>query len=200
MPTFAVNPDAVHEFKDEAALERWYRKNHDKADEVWIKVHKTGSGLPSVTIKQALDVALCYGWIDAIRKSFDEQSYLQRYTPRKKTSTWSKINIANIDRLREAGRMQPEGEAEVTRAKQDGRWDKAYGSFKDDEFPADLLAAIETEPKAKALFGKLTQQNRFALAFRTHKMKTEAGRARKIAEFVDMLKRGETIWPNGKAK
>lgn len=199
MPTFAVNPDNVHEFKDAAALERWYRKNHAKAEELWIKVHKTGSGLPSVTIKDALDEALCWGWIDAIRKSFDEQSYLQRYTPRKKTSTWSKINIANVDRLRKAGRMQPTGEAEVTRAQEDGRWAKAYGDFKDD-FPADLLAAIEAEPKAQELFGKLTQQNRFALAFRTHKMKTEAGRKKKIAEFVEMLKRGETIWPNGKAK
>ena len=96
--------------------------------------------------------------------------------------------------------MQPSGEAEVTRAKADGRWDKAYGGFKGDEFPADLLAAINAEPKAKALFATLTQQNYFALAFRVHNMKTAAGRSRKIAEFVDMLKRGETIWPNGKAK
>ena len=96
--------------------------------------------------------------------------------------------------------MQPSGEAEVTRAKEDGRWDKAYGSFKGDEFPADLLAAINAEPKAKALFGTLNQQNYFALAFRTHNMKTEAGRKKKIAELVEMLKRGETIWPNGKGK
>jgi uncharacterized protein YdeI (YjbR/CyaY-like superfamily) len=200
MPSFAVNPDAVHEFKDAAAIEKWYRKNHAKAEEMWVKVHKTGSGLPSVTIKEALDEALCWGWIDAIRKSFDEQSYLQRYTPRKKASTWSKINIANVDRLRKAGRMQPEGEAEVKRAQDDGRWARAYGDFKDDDFPADLLAAIKKEPKALALFEKLTSQNRFSLAFRTHKMKTGAGRARKIAEFVEMLKRGETIYPNGKAK
>jgi len=200
MPSFAVNPAAVHEFKDAASLGRWYRKNHAKADELWVKVHKTGSGLPSVTIKEALDEALCWGWIDAIRKSFDAQSYLQRYTRRTKTSIWSKINIANIDRLRKAGRMQPEGEAEVKRAQDDGRWARAYGGFRDDEFPADLKAAIDAEPEAKALFGTLTAQNRFALAFRTHNMKTEAGRRKKIAEFVDMLKRGETIYPNGKDK
>ncbi len=200
MPTYAVNPDAVHEFKDAASLERWYRKNNAKAGELWVKVHKTGSGLPSVTIKEALDEALCWGWIDAIRKSVDEQSYLQRYVPRRKTSTWSKINIANVYRLRKAVRMQPAGEAEVRRAQDDGRWAMAYGDFKGDEFPVDLMAAIEAEPKAKALFGKLTQQNRFALAFRTHKMKTEVGRAKKIAKFVDMLKRGETIYPNGKGK
>lgn len=200
MPPFAVNPDNVHEFKDSAALERWYRKNHDKADEMWIKVHKKGSGLPSVTITDALDVALCWGWIDAIRKSFDENSYLQRYTPRTKKSIWSKINIGHIERLRKAGRMQPSGEEQVTLAKGDGRWDKAYGGFTQDQFPPDLLAAIEAEPKALELFGKLNAQNRYAMGFRTHNMKTEAGRKRKIAEFVDMLKRGETIWPNGKAK
>lgn len=96
--------------------------------------------------------------------------------------------------------MQPSGEAEVKRAQEDGRWDKAYGHFRDDDFPADLRAAIEAEPKARALFEKLTAQNRFALAFRTHNMKTAAGRERKITEFVEMLKRGETIYPNGKAK
>jgi uncharacterized protein YdeI (YjbR/CyaY-like superfamily) len=200
MPSFVVNPDNVHEFKDAAALERWYRKNHATAEELWIKVHKTGSGLPSVSIKEALDEALCWGWIDAIRKSFDTQSYLQRYTPRKRTSIWSKINIANIDRLRKACRMQPAGEAEVRRAQADGRWAKAYGGFKDDEFPADLIAAIEASPKALALFKVLSAQNLFALAFRTHNMKTEAGRQRKIAGFVAMLERGETIYPNGKAK
>jgi uncharacterized protein YdeI (YjbR/CyaY-like superfamily) len=153
-----------------------------------------------VTNAECLDAALSWGWIDSTRKSFDEQSYLQKYAPRTKTSIWSKINIGHIDRLRKAGRMQPSGEAEVTRAKADGRWDKAYGGFKGDEFPADLLAAINAEPKAKALFATLTQQNTFALAFRVHNMKTAAGRSRKIAEFVEMLKRGETIWPNGKAK
>jgi uncharacterized protein YdeI (YjbR/CyaY-like superfamily) len=200
MAPIVIDPATVLEFKDLAALSRWYGKNHDKAQLMWLKVHKTGSGLKSVTIKDALDEALCWGWIDSTRKSFDEQSYLQKYAPRTRTSTWSKINIGHIDRLRKAGRMQPSGEAEVTRAKDDGRWDKAYGDFKGEEFPADLMAAIEAEPKARAMFDTLTSQNRFALAFRTHKMKTEAGRKRKITEHVEMLKRGETIWPNGKAK
>jgi uncharacterized protein YdeI (YjbR/CyaY-like superfamily) len=200
MAPIVVDPGKVVEFKDAAALERWYKKNHDKADEVWIKIHKVGSGLKSVTNAECLDAALSWGWIDSTRKSFDAQSYLQKYAPRTKTSTWSKINIGHVDRLRKEGRMQPAGEAEVTRAKADGRWDKAYGDFKGDDFPADLLAAIEAEPKAKKMFATLTSQNRFALAFRTHKMKTEAGRQRKIAEFVEMLKRGETIWPNGKTK
>ncbi len=199
MPPFIVNPDNVHEFKDAAALGKWYRKNHASA-EMWIKVHKKGSGLKSITIAEALDEALCCGWIDAIRKSFDENSYLQRYTPRTKTSIWSQVNIGHIERLRAAGRMQPAGEAQVKLAQDDGRWAKAYGGFSKDQFPSDLLAAIEAEPKALELFQKLTSQNRYALGFRTHNMKTEAGRKKKIAEFVEMLKRGETIWPNGKAK
>jgi uncharacterized protein YdeI (YjbR/CyaY-like superfamily) len=200
MAPFVVNPDHVHEFKDAAALSKWYRKNHAAETEMWIKVHKKGSGLKSVTIAEALDEALCWGWIDAIRKSFDEHSYLQRYTPRGKTSIWSQVNIGHIERLRSAGRMQPEGEAEVKRAQDDGRWARAYGGFTRDQFPEDLLAAIEAEPRALELFRRLSAQNRFALGFRTHNMKTEVGRRKKIGEFVEMLKRGETIYPNGKAK
>ena len=200
MAPIIVDPNKVQAFKDAAALERWYRKNHASADEMWIKIAKKDSGIASVTNAECLDAALSWGWIDSTRKSFDDKVYLQKYAPRTRTSTWSKINIGHVDRLRKEGRMQPSGEAEVERAKSDGRWDKAYGDFKGNEFPADLRAAIEAEPKAHALFKTLNQQNYFALAFRTHKMKTEAGRARKIAELVDMLKRGETIWPNGKAK
>jgi uncharacterized protein YdeI (YjbR/CyaY-like superfamily) len=200
MAPIIVDPAKVQAFKDASALDKWYRKNHASADEVWIKIHKKDSGLPSVTNAECLDAALSWGWIDSTRKSFDDKSYLQKYAPRTKTSTWSKINIGHIERLRKEGRMQPSGEAEVKRAQDDGRWAKAYGGFKGDDFPPDLLAAIEAEPKAKKMFATLNAQNRFALAFRTHKMKTEAGRNRKIAEFVDMLKRGETIWPNGKTK
>jgi uncharacterized protein YdeI (YjbR/CyaY-like superfamily) len=200
MAPFVVNPDNVYEFKDAGALHTWYRKNHARAAEMWIKVHKKGSGLQSVTITEALDEALCWGWIDAIRKSFDEHSYLQRYTPRTKTSIWSQVNIAHIERLRQAGRMQPSGEAQVKLAQDDGRWAKAYGGFTKDQFPEDLLAAIEAEPKALEMFGKLNAQNRYAMGFRTHNMKTEAGRKKKIEALVEMLRRGETIYPNGKAK
>jgi uncharacterized protein YdeI (YjbR/CyaY-like superfamily) len=200
MPAVVVNPDAVHEFKDRAALERWYKRNHASADELWIKTHKKDSGLPSVTNAEALEVALCWGWIDAIRKSHDDKSFLQRYTPRKKTSIWSKRNQELVARLIKEGRMQPEGQAEIDRAKADGRWDRAYGGSKTMEFPPDLLAAIEAEPKALALFKTLTAQNRFSLAFRVHNLKTPEARARKIAGFVEMLKRGETIYPNGKKK
>ena len=200
MAPFVVNEAAVREFKTPAALQKWYKANHAKADELWIKIHKKGSGLASVTALDGIDAALCWGWIDGIRKGLDEQSFLQRYTPRGKKSLWSEVNIANIERLRKEGLMQPSGEAEVTRAQEDGRWDRAYGGFTKDKFPPDLLAAIEAEPKALDMFARLNAQNRYALGFRTHNMKTEAGRTRKIAEFVEMLKRGETIYPNGKAK
>ena len=198
MAPFVVNPDAVHEFKTLKALTAWYRKNHKTEPELWIKIHKKDSGLPSVTNVDGFEEALCWGWIDAIRKPFDDQSFLQRYTPRGKRSVWSTRNQGIVARLTTEGRMQPAGQAEIDRAKGDGRWARAYDGSAKMEFPADLLAAIEEEPKALELFQTLNAQNRYALAFRTHHMKTEAGRKKKIETFVAMLKRGETIYPNGK--
>jgi uncharacterized protein YdeI (YjbR/CyaY-like superfamily) len=195
-----IDPRKVHEFATPAAFYAWLRKNHATEDEVWIKIHKLASGLPSITPKEAIDVALCWGWIDAIRKGFDDKSYVQRYTRRGKKSIWSKINVDNVARLIKEGRMTPHGLAHVEAAKADGRWDRAYGSGKAMEIPADLQAAIDAAPKAKAMLGKLSEQNRFALAFRIHNLKTEAGRKRKIKEFVEMLRRGETIYPQGERK
>jgi uncharacterized protein YdeI (YjbR/CyaY-like superfamily) len=200
MAPFVVNEDAVREFKTLAALHKWYKANHAKAPEMWIKIHKKGSGLPSVTNVEGFEEALCWGWIDAIRKPFDETSFLQRYTPRGKKSIWSSRNQQIVQRLIDEGRMQPPGVAQIELAKADGRWERAYGGFTKDRFPDDLLAAIEAEPKALEMFQKLNAQNRYAMGFRTHNMKTEAGRKKKIEGFVDMLKRGETIWPNGKTK
>ena len=195
MPPVKVDPGKVHEFKDADGFYRWLGTHHDTTDEVWIKIHKVASGLPSITPKEAIDAVLCWGWIDAIRKSFDEKSFLQRYTPRTRKSIWSKINIDNVARLIDEGRMTEHGLREVDAAKADGRWDKAYGSGKDMKIPDDLQAAIDAEPEARAMLAKLTEQNRFALAFRTHNMKTQAGRKKKIETFVEMLKRGETIYP-----
>jgi uncharacterized protein YdeI (YjbR/CyaY-like superfamily) len=190
-----VNPDRVREFVDADAFYTWLGEHHDREDEVWIKIHKIASGLPSITPKAAIDVVLCWGWIDAVRKSFDETSYLQRYTPRTKKSIWSQINVDNVARLIAEGRMTEHGLREVEAAKADGRWARAYGSGKGMAIPDDLQAAIDAEPEAKAMLGKLSAQNRFALAFRTHNMKTEAGRKKKIADLVAMLKRGETPHP-----
>ena len=195
MASVHVDPQRVHEFKDAASFYKWLGKNHDREEEVWIKIHKVSSGRPSITPKEAIDVVLCWGWIDAIRKSFDDESYLQRYTRRGKKSTWSKINVDNVARLIEEGRMTSHGLREVEAAKADGRWARAYGGSKEMTIPPDLQAAIDKEPKAQETLARLNAQNRFALAFRLHNMKTEAGRKKKIEAFVEMLKRGETIYP-----
>jgi uncharacterized protein YdeI (YjbR/CyaY-like superfamily) len=195
MAPIKVDPAKVHEFKDAASFYKWLARHHDKDDEVWIKIHKVDSGLQSITPKEAIDVVLCWGWIDGTRKGFDDRSYLQRYSPRGRKGTWSRINTDNVGRLVAEGMMTEHGLKHVDAAKADGRWDRAYESGKDMKIPADLQTAIDAEPKAKAMLAKLSAQNRFALAFRVHNMKTEAGRRKKIDAFVDMLKRGETIYP-----
>ena len=195
MPPVKVDPDKVHEFETAERFYRWLGDHHGNEDEVWIKIHKVGSGLQSITPKEAIDVVLCWGWIDGVRKGLDDKSYLQRYTPRGRKSTWSQINVDNIARLIEEGRMTEHGLRQVEMARIDGRWDRAYKSGKDMKIPDDLQAAIDAEPKAREMLSRLSEQNRFALAFRTHNMKTEAGRRKKIQIFVEMLKRGETIYP-----
>ena len=174
MAPVTVDPKNDHEFTTADAFYKWLGKNHDRADEVWIRIHKVGSGLKSITPKEAIDVALCWGWIDAIRKGLDDKSYLQRYTPRGAKSVWSQINVDNVARLVEEGRMTEHGLKCVEAAKADGRWDRAYRL--DMKIPWDLQAAIDAEPKARDMLAKLSAQNRFALAFRLHNMKTEAGR------------------------
>jgi uncharacterized protein YdeI (YjbR/CyaY-like superfamily) len=195
MAPFVVNQDHVREFRHADAFYTWLGKNHAKAEEIWIKIHKAGSGLKSISAKEAIDVVLCWGWIDGIRKGFDDKSFLQRYTPRGKKSIWSQINVDNVARLVREGRMTEHGLREVEAAKADGRWDKAYGVGAKLETPKPLLDAIKAEPMALATYEKLNSQNRFALAFRLHNLKTEAGKEKRIAACVEMLKRGETIYP-----
>ena len=195
MAAIEVDPAHVHEFADADAFAAWLAGHHDKADEVWIKIHKVRSGLPSITPKEAIDVALCWGWIDAVRKSFDASSYLQRYTPRRAKSIWSKINVANVERLISEGRMTEHGLREVEAARKDGRWYRAYAGSAEMEIPSDLAAAIDADPAAKAMYARLTAQNRYALAFRLHNLKTAAARERKIGEFVEMLREGRIIYP-----
>jgi uncharacterized protein YdeI (YjbR/CyaY-like superfamily) len=195
MAPVTVDPRKVHAFADEASFNAWLARHHASENEVWIRMHKVGSGLPSITVKQAIDVALCWGWIDAVRKGLDDTSYLQRYTPRRGKSIWSQVNVDNVARLIEQGRMTPHGLKQADAAKADGRWDRAYAAGSAMKIPDDLQAAIDAEPKAKQMLARLSAQNRFALAFRVHNMKTEAGRKKKIAAFVAMLARGETVYP-----
>jgi uncharacterized protein YdeI (YjbR/CyaY-like superfamily) len=198
MAPIIPDPKKIKSFRNEAAFAAWMKANHARADELWLKIHKKGSGKPTVTNTQALDVALCWGWIDGIRKSFDDRSFLQRYTPRRARSIWSQINREHVARLTKAGRMTPHGQRQVDAAKADGRWDAAYAPMRlasAATIPEDLRAAIEANPRAGKTFRTLGRSNLFALAFRTHNMKTPAGRAKKIATLVAMLARGETIVP-----
>lgn len=193
-----VVPDTrrIRSFRTQAAFESWLAAHHATETELWLKIHKKGSGLPTVTYAEALDVALCWGWIDGLKKTFDAHSFLQRFTPRQARSVWSQINRAHVARLTQAGRMTPHGQRHVDAAQADGRWDAAYAPIRQasaDTLPADLKAAIEASPRARKAVRALVRQDLFALAFRTDAMKTPAGRARKIAALVAMLERGETI-------
>jgi uncharacterized protein YdeI (YjbR/CyaY-like superfamily) len=198
MPPIVPDPKRIRSFRTEAEFERWLSKHHDREPELWLRIFKKDSGVVTVTYAQALDVALCWGWIDGLKKAFDERSFLQRFTPRGKRSLWSQVNRGHVARLTAAGRMTPHGQRQVDAAKADGRWDAAYAPISEASaatIPDDLRAAIEASPRASRTFQRLGRTNLFALAFRTNNMRTAAGRARKIAELVAMLERGETIVP-----
>jgi uncharacterized protein YdeI (YjbR/CyaY-like superfamily) len=196
----AVIPDKnkIRSFATETDFATWLAKHHDRETELWIKIYKKDSGRKSITPAQAIDVVLCFGWIDGLRKGFDDEAFLQRYSPRKPRSLWSQINRDNVARLTAAGRMTPHGQREIDAAKADGRWKAAYApirSISADSIPPDLLKAIKAQPAARKTFATLNRTNLFALTFRTNNMKTPAGRAKKIAALVEMLARGETIVP-----
>jgi len=169
----------------------WLAKQHDKSAGVWLKLAKKDSGIASVTIVEALDVALCYGWIDGQRLSFDEKYYLQKYTPRRSKSIWSKINVEKVERLIASGDMKPTGLKAVELAKQDGRWAAAYEGQRNITVPADFQAALDQNKKAKAFFATLNSVNRYAFLFRIHTAKKVETRARRISQFVEMLERNE---------
>jgi len=197
MAPMIVDPKRVHAFADATAFEAWLSTQHDDEPEIWMRIFKVGSGTASVTWKDAIPVALAWGWIDGVRKSLDDVSFLQRFTPRGPKSSWSQINVDHAERLIAEGRMQQSGLAHVEAARADGRWAKTY-RVKGSEVPDDLQVAIDADPRAAALFATLTSQNRFALIHRTNALKTEAGRRKKIADLVAMLARGETPYPLGK--
>jgi uncharacterized protein YdeI (YjbR/CyaY-like superfamily) len=179
-------------FKDAAAFEKWLEKNASAAG-LWLKIAKKDSGIASVTYAEALDVALCHGWIDGQKNAFDESFFLQRFTPRRARSLWSKNNIAHVERLVAAGRMRAGGLREVEAAKADGRWDAAYHGSSKMDVPPELAAALARNRKAKAFFDRLDRINRYAFCWRVQsaiKPETKAARAEKL---VAMLARGEKI-------
>jgi uncharacterized protein YdeI (YjbR/CyaY-like superfamily) len=182
-------------FASAGAWRDWLDANHDSSPGVWVKMAKKATGIPSVDWDQAVDEALCFGWIDGQRRPLDETWFLQRFTPRTKRSTWSKINTARVARLEEAGLMRPAGTREVEAAKADGRWAAAYAGQATAEVPDDLRAALDASPAAAALFAELDSANRYAILYRIGSVKRAETRARKIAGFVADLERGVTPHP-----
>jgi uncharacterized protein YdeI (YjbR/CyaY-like superfamily) len=181
---------------DAAAWRAWLTDNHASQAEVWLVLAKKGTVEPtSLSYDQALEEALCHGWIDGQARRRDETTYRQRFTPRRKRSSWSKRNVGIVTRLISEGRMHPAGVAEVERAKGDGRWDAAYAGQASIETPPELARALDSEPRARAMFEILTKQNRFAILYRIESAKRPETRARHIEQFVAMLARGETIYP-----
>lgn len=157
-----------------------------------LRLRKKATTKPGITYAEALDVALCFGWIDGQSQSLDADYYLQAFTPRRPRSMWSKVNIGNVTRLIDEGRMRPEGQREIDRAKADGRWDAAYRQ-RDRDIPPELQAALDADPQVAAAFAAQSAQSRFAMAFRVSNLKRPASRARRVAEYVEMLKRGEAL-------
>lgn len=198
MAPVTVDPAKVRTFADAEAFALWLAQHHDSADEVWIRIFKKGSGMASIGPREAVEVVLCWGWIDGIRKRFDERSFVQRYTPRRAKSIWSQVNRDAVERLEREGRMTEHGRRQVELAKADGRWDAAYAPATAARLPEDLLAAIAAEPRAQATLETLSAQNRYALAFRLGNLKTARGRQARIAAFVQMLAEGRTPHPQGK--
>ncbi|KKB07976.1 YdeI/OmpD-associated family protein [Devosia chinhatensis] len=193
MAPVSVRLDRLREFPDFQSFYDWLAVHHASEEEVWIRIFKKASGHKTISPTEAIDAVLCWGWIDAIKKSWDDQSYVQRYCPRRPKSVWSQVNRDNVQRLTDAGLMTDHGAVHVAAARADGRWDAAYATTQAP--PDDLLAAIAANPAAQHVYDQLSAQNRFALTFRTIGMKTEAGRRKKIETFVAMLARGETIYP-----
>jgi len=171
----------------------WLAEQHEKSAGVWLKLAKKDSGIPSVTYDEALDVALCYGWIDGQKKGFDDKYWLQKFTPRGPKSIWSKINTEKAERLIASGEMKPTGLKAIEAAKQDGRWDAAYSSQKNISVPDDFQAALDKNKKAKVFFVTLNSANRYAILFRIQTAKKAETRAKRIQQFIEMLERGEKI-------
>jgi uncharacterized protein YdeI (YjbR/CyaY-like superfamily) len=180
-------------FASAGEFERWLAEHHGDAAGVWLKIAKKGTGIDTVTHAEALEVALCHGWIDGQRQAHDDTWFLQRFTPRKPRSRWSRINRDRAVALIESGRMKPAGLREVERAQADGRWDAAYEGQRAATVPPDLQAALDASPRAAEFFKTLSSQNRYAILYRLQDAKRPETRARRLEKFVAMLERGETL-------
>ena len=182
-------------FENPKAWKAWLDEHHASSPGLWLRLAKKASGLQSTTYAEALDVALCYGWIDGQKKTYDEKSWLQKFTPRGAKSIWSKINTEKVEQLISSGQMKPAGLKAIEQAKQDGRWAAAYASQSKATVPDDLQAALDKHAQAKAFFATLNSTNRYAILFRVHTAKKAETRAKRIQQFIEMLERGEKFHP-----
>ncbi|WP_433248035.1 YdeI/OmpD-associated family protein [Streptosporangium sp. CA-135522] len=182
-------------FPSAVAFEEWLAVHHDSSPGIWLKIGKKGAGVESPDYAQALDVALCHGWIDGQKRAFDDQHWLQRFTPRRPRSKWSKINRDKVAALVEQGRMRPAGLLEVERAKEDGRWDAAYDGSRTAAVPEDLAHALAGNPAAQEFFATLDSRNRYAVLYRVQDAKKAETRARRIEQYVTMLAEHRKIYP-----
>lgn len=178
-------------FETIETFETWLFENHENPYGLWIKIFKKGSAKKTISYAEALDVALCFGWIDGQKKTFDEESWLQKFTPRREKSIWSKINIGHIERLTNEGRMRPAGLKAVEKAKADGRWEKAYDSPSKMIIPADFLKELSKNKKAKAFFKGLNKTNLFSIGFRLQTAKKQETREKRMKEIIEKLAKGE---------
>ena len=183
----------IHLFADPGELEAWLEESHGSCEGIWLKIAKKGAGVTSVTYGEALELALCFGWIDSQKRGFDERYFLQRFTPRRPRGRWSKINREKAEALIATGRMRPSGLAEVDAAKADGRWEAAYEGQRTAKVPADLQRELDANPAAAAFFAGLDGANRYAVIYRLNDAKKTETRERRLRKYVGMLERGEKI-------
>ncbi len=191
-PPSATKP-LVRAFKDAKAWESWLGKNQTAADGLWMRIAKKASGEQSITYPEAVEVALCYGWIDGQKKPESETTWLQRFVPRRPRSIWSKINREKAQALVTTGKMKPAGLNEIERAKRDGRWDAAYDSPKNAPIPPDFQKALDGNPRANAFFKKINAANRYAIIWRLQTARNAEARAKRVRGFIEMLEKGETL-------
>jgi len=190
-PKTAQSP--IRAFRTQQDFEHWLEKNHQRPEGLWIRFARKSSGKKSISHPEALETALCFGWIDALRRPESDTTYLQRFVPRRPKSLWSQINRAKALSLIESGRMRPAGHAEVERAKQDGRWDAAYPSPANATMPPEFERELERRPKAKAFFETISRVNRYAIIWRLATAKTPETRDKLSRRFLEMLEKGETL-------
>jgi uncharacterized protein YdeI (YjbR/CyaY-like superfamily) len=194
LKTQSAKPDlVVKRFRSQSEWEKWLDKHHESSPGVWLEFAKKESKLTTVSYKEALEVALCYGWIDGLVAAVDAKVYRQRFTPRRTRSKWSQINRAAVERLHTEGRLAPAAVRQMEEAQRDGRWDAAYPSPSQMRPPEDLQAALEKYPDAQRFFAGLSSQNRYAILYRLHDAKRPETRARRLEEFVRMLREGKTL-------